>query len=164
MRAMRKSEKPAIVSEEQQKTMLKIGDVSKRSGLGIETLRFYEKSGLLDKPGRTHSGYRMYSPEILERINFIRQAQALGFTLDEIRRIIEDAKGKSPCDDVRKIVRQRLAEADQRIEELTRYRETIATILEDWDAKGHAPGFICGLIESAHLEQAAKPKKRLRQP
>ncbi|MBA3767574.1 MAG: MerR family DNA-binding transcriptional regulator, partial [Acidobacteria bacterium] len=62
--------------------MLKIGDVSKQSGIGIEALRFYEKSGLLDKPSRTFSGYRVYEPEILERLAFIKRAQVLGFSLD----------------------------------------------------------------------------------
>jgi MerR family mercuric resistance operon transcriptional regulator len=69
--------KAIIIDEEQQENMLKIGDVSKLSGIGIEALRFYEKSGLLDKPARTYSGYRMYTPEILERLKFIKQAQAL---------------------------------------------------------------------------------------
>jgi MerR family mercuric resistance operon transcriptional regulator len=81
-----------IIDEERQREMLKIGDVAKLSGIGIETLRFYEKSGLLDKPARTFSGYRMYSQEVVERLAFIKQAQALGFSLDEIRRIIDDAK------------------------------------------------------------------------
>ena len=71
--------KTVIVDEDEQKNMLKIGDVSKLSGIGIEALRFYEKSGLLDKPARTFSGYRMYSRDILDRLSFIKQAQALGF-------------------------------------------------------------------------------------
>src|ERR1700733_7580737 len=68
---------------------LKIGEVSKLSGVGIEALRFYEKSGLLDRPSRTYSGYRLYNQDVLERIVFIKKAQVLGFTLDEIRQLIE---------------------------------------------------------------------------
>ena len=140
--------------------MLKIGDVSKRSGTGIEALRFYEKSGLLEKPSRTYSGYRVYGPEILDRLAFIKRAQALGFSLDEIRRIVEDARtGRSPCDEVREIVTRRLEELDERMREMRRYRKELAETLEEWNKVGRAPGHICGLIESSHVEHNAKEKK-----
>jgi DNA-binding transcriptional MerR regulator len=160
---MRKStpSRTEIVDEEQQKTMLKIGDVSKLSGIGIEALRFYEKSGLLDKAARTYSGYRVYPRDVLDRLTFIKQAQTLGFSLDEIRRIIDDARaGQSPCNEVREIVRRRLSEVKQRIEELKRYQKAIAGTLEEWDEKGHAPGHICGLIEGSHIHEK-KPRGRL---
>lgn len=151
-----------IIDEERQGEMFKIGDVAKLSGIGIETLRFYEKSGLLDKPARTFSGYRMYSRDVLERLAFVKQAQALGFSLDEIRRIIDDArKGQSPCDEVREIVRRRLSEVEQRIEELKRYRREISKTLEEWDKLGQAPGHICGLIEGSHTEHSVKPENKL---
>jgi MerR family copper efflux transcriptional regulator len=121
--------------------MLKIGEVSKRSGVGIEALRFYEKGGLLDSPSRTYSGYRVYGEEVLERLAFIKRAQALGFSLDEIRRIIDDArKGESPCDEVREIVRRRLAELDERMREMRLYRKELAGTLEEWDEKGTSAG------------------------
>jgi DNA-binding transcriptional MerR regulator len=141
-----------LVGEGEGRRMLKIGEVSKRSGVGVEALRFYEKGGLLDSPSRTYSGYRVYGEEVLERLAFIKRAQALGFSLDEIRRIIEDArKGESPCDEVREIVRRRLAELDERMRELRLYRKELAETLEEWDEKGHAPGHICGLIEGSHV-------------
>ena len=68
--------------------LMKIGEVSKKSGVGIEAIRFYEKSGLLERPDRTYSGYRMYPAEVLDRIAFIKQAQTLGFSLDEINQLI----------------------------------------------------------------------------
>lgn len=151
-----------IVDDEEGRRMLKIGDVSKRSGIGIEALRFYEKSGLLDKPSRTFSGYRVYGPEILERLAFIKRAQALGFSLDEIRRIIDDARtGQSPCDEVREIVSRRLEELDERMREMRRYRKELADTLEEWNKVGRAPGHICGLIESSHVEHNAKEKKKI---
>ena len=156
---MRNSERRAIIiDEERRKKMLKIGDVAKTSGIGIETLRFYEKSGLLDEPPRTFSGYRMYSPDVLERLAFIKQAQALGFSLEDIRRIIDDARtGQSPCDEVREIVRRRLTEVERRIEELKKYRREISETLEEWDKLGQAPGHICGLIEHSRIEHSIKP-------
>ena len=149
-----------VVGEEEGRGMLKIGDVSKRSGIGIEALRFYEKSGLLEKPSRTESGYRVYDAGVLERLAFIKQSQALGFSLEEIKRVIEDARtGKSPCAEVREIVRHRLEELDERMRELRRYRKELSDTLAEWDEKGQAPGHVCGLIESSHVEHGGKKKK-----
>lgn len=140
---------------------MKIGEVSKESGIGIEALRFYERSGLLGRPARSESGYRLYGEGVLERLAFIKKAQTLGFSLDEIKRIIADAQaGASPCFEVREIVRRRLAEVEQRIREMQRYRRELTKTLEEWDEIGRAPGHICGLIEAAEIE-AAPPAPRV---
>ncbi len=78
---MRKETKQTSAANPERRGALRIGEVSKRGGIGIEALRFYERSGLLGRPGRTHSGYRMYEPEVLERLDFIKRAQVLGFSL-----------------------------------------------------------------------------------
>jgi MerR family mercuric resistance operon transcriptional regulator len=97
--------------------LLKIGQVAKASGVGIEALRFYERSGLLGRPSRTQSGYRLYDAEILARLDFIKRAQVLGFSLQEIKQIITDKlAGRSPCREVREIVRQRLDELDDKMQ------------------------------------------------
>lgn len=144
--------------------MLKIGEVSKLSGIGIEALRFYEKSGLLDRPGRTGSGYRMYDSEVLDRLSFIKQAQVLGFSLDEIKRIIAEKRaGQSPCAGVREIVRRRLVELDERMAQMRRYRKELAHALGEWEATGDSEGHICGLIEGTNIEHgvpAARGVKR----
>ena len=132
---------------------LKIGEVSKLSGIGIEALRFYEKGGLLDRPGRTYSGYRLYDESVLERLAFIKQAQVLGFTLDEIKQLIAHKRaGENPCAEVRKIVRNRLEELNERIEQMIHYRDELQKALEDWDEKGESEGHVCGLIEGSHIE------------
>lgn len=132
---------------------LKIGEVSHLTGIGIEALRFYERSGLLGKPARTASGYRLYDKGIIERLSFIKKAQALGFSLDEIKKVIDDARGgASPCDEVREIVRLRLAELEERMRQMRRYQRELAATLREWDKVGHAPGHICGLIETAEIE------------
>src|SRR3712207_8762904 len=85
-----------LVGEEEGRRMLKIGEVSKRSGVGVEALRFYEKSGLLDRPSRTYGGYRVYREAVPDRLAFIQRAQALRSSLEEIRRVLDDArKGSS---------------------------------------------------------------------
>lgn len=153
---MRETKRGArVVDEEEGRHMLKIGEVSKRSGVGVEALRFYEKGGLLDKPSRTYGGYRVYGEDVLDRLAFIKQAQALGFSLDEIRRIVDDArKGQSPCDEVREIVRRRMGELDERLRELQRHRRELKQTLEEWDKVGRAPGHICGLIEGSGVGHA----------
>jgi len=141
---------------------LKIGEVSKQSGVGIEALRFYERSGLLGRPVRTESGYRMYDEEVLERLSFIKQAQVLGFSLNEIKQIINEKRaGQSPCADVREIVRTRLQELDERMREMRCYRKELAKALNEWDEIGDREGHVCGLIEGTHIEHRMSKKKNI---
>jgi DNA-binding transcriptional MerR regulator len=135
----------------------KIGEVARLTGTGIETLRFYERSGLLDRPARTAGNYRLYDAEALLTLQFIKRAQTLGFTLDEIRQIIAESRtGRSPCAEVREIVRERLRELDERLRQMRKHRHALARTLQDWDEKGAARGRFCGLIESAEIN-AVKP-------
>lgn len=147
------AKKVNLVEEKDQKNLLKIGDVAKLSGVGIEALRFYEKFGLLDKPARTYSGYRMYDKVVLERLSFIKKAQILGFSLEQIKQVIEDSgTGEKPCAEVREMVRQKLVELDFKLRQLQQYRDELAVTLQNWDMLGQADGQICGLIESTNLE------------
>ncbi len=160
MKAVSKNiNREAEISERKQ---LKIGEVAKLAGVGIEALRFYEKGGLLERPGRTHSGYRLYDESVLERISFIKRAQALGFTLDEISQLIQHKRaGESPCDEVREIVRTRLHELDERIERMVKYRTELTAELTAWDKIGHADGHVCGLIEKSHIESGLTGERPL---
>jgi DNA-binding transcriptional MerR regulator len=144
------------------RSSMKIGEVSQESGIGVEALRFYERSGLLGKPVRSRSGYRLYDESILERLAFIKKAQTLGFSLEEIKKIISDAEsGASPCDDVREIVRRRLKEVEERIKEMQRYRKELADTLDEWDEVGRAPGHICGLIEATEIENSPSKTSKI---
>ncbi len=139
---------------------LKIGDVAKASGIGIEALRFYEKSDLLDAPSRTGSGYRIYGRDVLDRLDFIKRAQLLGFSVDEIKRIIAHKRaGESPCSEVRQIVRRRLKEVDEKMREMKRYRSELASALEEWDQTGDVAGHVCGLIEHSHIKRTAANRR-----
>lgn len=138
---------------------LRIGEVARRSGVGVEALRFYERRGLLGRPSRTESNYRVYDESVLERLDFIRRAQAVGFTLDEIGEILaESAGGRSPCRHVRELARRKLEELDARLAELRRHRADLARTLAEWDERGEDGGRVCGLIEhstlSTHAEHA----------
>ncbi|HYY57632.1 MAG TPA: MerR family DNA-binding protein [Pyrinomonadaceae bacterium] len=138
--------------------------MSKSSGIGIEALRFYEKSGLLERPARTEGGYRLYdAEEVLERLEFIKRAQVLGFSLDEIKRVIAEKRaGQSPCAGVREIVRRRLGELDERMAQMRRYRKELAEALSEWDEAGDSEGHICGLIENTSIEHPVRAARALK--
>lgn len=107
-----------------------IGEVSQAAGTVPDTVRFYERSGLLPRPPRSRSGYRQYSPDALRRLCFIRQAKALGFSLDEIRELmaLRVTPGKR-CADVKVRAALKLQEVEQRIEALSRMRDTLQRLV-----------------------------------
>ena len=141
-----------------QARLLKIGEVAKLAGVGIEALRFYERQGLLTPRTRTESGYRLYGEDALEQLDFVRRSQALGFSLAEIAAIVAESRaGRKPCSTVRDLVRQRIGELDERLAELKRYRRELARTLEGWESLGDVKGHVCGLIEST-AAPAARPR------
>ena len=142
---------------------LKIGEVSRLSGIGIETLRFYEKQGLLHHATRTQGNYRLYRAEALERLEFIKRAQVLGFTLAEIAQIIKEKEsGNNPCFEVREIVRRKLAELDERMKEMRRYRNELAAALAEWDETEQQEGEVCGLIEHTEIASTLTGARQLK--
>ena len=145
-----------------EKSSLRIGEVAERSGVGVETLRFYERRGLLGRPLRTPAGYRLYDRAALERLAFIKRAQAIGFSLDEIGEILaESTGGRSPCRRVRELARRKLVELDARLRELRRHRNELAATLQDWDERGEEEGHICGLIEHSTMSAPAAASAKL---
>jgi len=135
---------------------LRIGEVAEATGISVEALRFYERRGLLGRPARTASGYRAYDETVLERLAFIKRAQAIGFSLDEITDILEmRGRGEAPCLEVREAARRKLAELDVRLRDLRRYRNELARTLDEWDERGVDEGKFCGLIEHSDVHAPA---------
>ena len=96
-----------------------IGALAKQAGLPIKTIRYYEEVGLIPKPPRTASRYRLYVPETADRLQFIKKAQHLGLRLAEIKDILDLAdRGRCPCGHVQHVLRQRLAELKAKIQDL----------------------------------------------
>ena len=132
---------------------MRIGDLAERSGVTAKTVRYYEEIGLVEPPARTPSGYRDYEPAALERLAFIRAAQAIGLTLGEIRSIIalrED--GQTPCGHVLELLRQRADELDRRIAELRSLRGDLLHLVaraDGIDPADCAPDRVCHLIGPA---------------
>jgi DNA-binding transcriptional MerR regulator len=103
-----------------------IGDLATRAGLSAKAIRFYEQAGLLPQPPRTPGGYRDYPPGAVDRLAFIRHAQAAGFSLADIRGVlaIRDS-GQAPCQHVSILIDEHLAQVERRIAELTRARDAL---------------------------------------
>jgi DNA-binding transcriptional MerR regulator len=134
------------------KKPLLIGRLAKLSGVRPDTIRFYERSGLLPKPSRTASGYRVYDDAALSQVRFIRKAQSLGFSLDEIKRIMSlRGRGKEACRCVVSIAEATLSETETKLKEMQRFREALARHLSRWkrNSKSRAAAEFCALIESA---------------
>jgi len=128
---------------------LLIGGLAKLSGVRPDTIRFYERSGLLPKPSRTASGYRIYDDAALKRVRFIRKAQSLGFSLDEIRRIMSLRGSGETCRRVVAMAEATLSETQARLKELEHFRYALAHHLARWKRNSKkAPAEFCALIES----------------
>ena len=108
------------------------GELAQQSGCNIETVRFYERLGLLPAPPRTAGGHRYYSPEHLRRLTFIRRSRALGFTLDEVRSLLALVGGGDwSCAEVRAMTIEHLADVRRKIGDL----EKLERVLEDMTAQ-----------------------------
>lgn len=141
---------------------LKIGEIARKSGVGVEALRFYESRGLIVPAMRTQSGYRLYDAHVFERLSFIKKAQSIGFTLEEIAQIISDAAhGHAPCEDVRRLASQKLQELEERIRQLQRCRRELRQTVEAWSDQGNAKGEVCGLIEGLSGNRVKIPRRKL---
>ena len=108
---------------------LSIGNVVRRAGVGVETIRFYERQGLLTPPMRKESGYRLYSELVLGRIRFIRRAKELGFSLKEIKELLELRRNSSaPCDDVCEKAQAKIANIEEKIARLTKMKQALSEL------------------------------------
>lgn len=125
---------------------LTIGNVARQSGVGVETVRFYEREGLLEQPARKQSGYRQYDPEAIARLRFIKQAKRLGFTLREIKELLALRLDPGAARaQVRQQAVAKIADIDQRIDELKRMKQALAPLIRACDGKGSVAG--CPILE-----------------
>lgn len=111
-----------------------IGDVAKESGLSIDTIRYYERLGLVEKPVRSEGGFRLYTKQTVEKLKFIRKAQSLGLTLSEIKQIIRQSeKGlESCCNYVGDLFHKKLEELESKMNELREMRRGLKDLMEQW--------------------------------
>ncbi len=137
---------------------MKIGELARQAGVDVQTVRYYEREGLLDAPARTSSGYRAYGPRHLERLNFVRHCRSLDMPLAEIRRLIELSNDtRVSCDQVNELVRAHL----ERVQAKRKALQTLEGQLQALSAQcesGHRVadcGILEELIHAAHGEACA---------
>lgn len=126
---------------------LYIGELAKRIGTHPKTIRYYEDLGLLGRPERTESGYRVYAESDVEQLRFILSAKTLGLSLHEIKEIVDLwGSGKPPCGHVSRLLEDKLSMLDARIQELTTFRDELRSYKDRIDALGPQPGVACAHI------------------
>lgn len=117
--------------------------------MATATVRYYERAGLLPKPPRSAGGYRLYSPRAVEELLFVRRAQSIGFSLEEIRELLRLSRnGTAPCSRVLALAEDHLRAVDTRIRELQSFRKELASAVQRWRGGlcGFTPGGLCDLI------------------
>ncbi len=135
-----------------QMEQLLIGKLAKSAGVKTDTVRFYERSGLIARPERTAAGYRVYDEAALKRLRFIKKAQSLGFSLEEIKRIVTlRGRGAETCKCVIAMAEATLAETELKLNELQRFHEGLKRNVKRWkrEPRSRAGAEFCTLIERA---------------
>ena len=137
------------------------GKLADLAGVSRDTLRHYERKGVLPRPLRGHNGYRIYPREALQRVQLVRRALSVGFTLDELAKVLKvrDAGG-APCEEVRRLAAQKLLNVQDQLRELTELRDDLQKTLKDWDVRlaHRAKENRANLLES--LSVSKSPAKR----
>lgn len=136
-------------------------------GVSPDTLRHYEKKGVLPAPPRTANGYRRYPERAVRQVQIIQRALAVGFTLDELARVMREREaGQAPCRKVQALVTSRLAALEERLVMLTELRNELWTLLAEWGAQlqqtppGRQARLLDGLLEKPGIAPAARARFR----
>lgn len=136
-------------------TQLTIGKAAKSAGVGVETIRFYERQGLIDQPHQPHSGYRRYGPEILRRIRFIQRAKGLGFSLREVSELLAlRVKRTGSCAAVRSHALSKIEDIDAKIAALQSIRSALLRLSEACAQPG--PRLDCPILDALDSNERAR--------
>lgn len=128
---------------------LKIGEVARRAGVGRKAIRIYEARGILPSTQRAENGYRLYSPDTVELLRFVKQAQRVGLTLGEIRDIVTIRRGgRPPCEHVYGLLEQKAAELDQKLKDLLALRRRLRQSLRAWGETSAKRAAVCPHLET----------------
>ncbi len=123
---------------------LTIGRIARTAGVNVETIRYYQRVGIVVEPAKPLDGYRTYSPDTVDRIRFIKRAQQLGFSLHEISELLE--LGDGHCDDVRHHAEEKRTIIDQQINDLQKMRETLDALIQACQCDGDTSH--CPIVET----------------
>ncbi|MBX7184326.1 MAG: heavy metal-responsive transcriptional regulator [Vicinamibacteria bacterium] len=152
------------------------GELARRAGISADTLRHYERVGVLARPPRSAANYRIYPETALQRVLLVRRALAFGFSLAELSVVLrERERGAPPCRKVRALAEEKLSSIETRLAELTRLRDQLQSLLKDWDrrlegAPENAPAHLLESLsvpkqpnaskETPHEHPRADPRRR----
>ena len=141
---------------------MRSGELARLTGVSTDTLRHYERSGLLPQPGRTPGNYRSYPPSAQRRVELIQRALRIGFSLSELRAILTVRdRGGAPCRQVRHLLTSKIAHVDTQIHNLTLLRAELRRLAKDWDKRLRytKPGQPARLLETVppHIQSFALP-------
>ena len=149
--------------------LLRAGELARLAGVSTDTLRHYERRGLLPAPLRAANGYRQYAASSLDRVRLIRRALAIGFTIDELAVILKERdRGGAPCRKVRALAEAKLDEIDTRLREMESVRDDLRAVLRDWDSRletAAAParaGLLEALAKGSLIQERDSPLTRLK--
>jgi Hg(II)-responsive transcriptional regulator len=139
-----------------------IGKLAKKAEVGVDTVRFYERQGLLPTPHRTDSGYRLYSPDDVDRLRFIRRAKTLGFSLEDIAELLQLNSATGDRADVKRLSQQRLENIELKIRELTAIRDALASLVKRCSGHGSIKKcpIIAGVLAQGLHRQVEKSDER----
>ncbi len=127
---------------------LTIGFVAKNADVGVETIRFYERQGLIEQPLRPISGFRHYPEETVKRVRFIRHAKELGFSLQEIGELLDlSLDPDQNCNEVRSRTKSKIADINSRMEALEKMKETLNMLVAACDSRNQAT-HSCPILEA----------------
>ncbi|MCX7865618.1 MAG: heavy metal-responsive transcriptional regulator [Limisphaera sp.] len=149
---------------------LKVGQLAAEAGVGVQTLHYYERLGLLPKPERSAANYRRYPPGLLGQVRFIKKAQALGFALEEIKESLTLRRGgRAPCRSVVEIARRHLAGLEMQLAALEEFRGGLQAFVSQWEEETSRPRkrarAFCDLIERLPLPpRTGRPKHFSKSP
>ena len=130
-----------------------IGQVARAAEVGVETVRFYERQGLLAEPPRRASGYRMFPPEAVRRLRFIRRAKSLGFSLKDIKGLMDlRLDPEATCADIKRRASEKIAEMEQKITSLEKMKQALGCLVSDCDSKGKRRTEECPILNSLDRE------------
>jgi MerR family mercuric resistance operon transcriptional regulator len=133
-------------------TALKIGEVAARGGVNLQTIRYYEREGLLPKPPRLASGYRAFPADAVHRVRFIKRAQELGFSLAEIRELFSiQIDTKKDCSDVQRLAKAKIVDIEQKIDTLQSMKRVLTRLARACPGRG--PSSQCPILESIDSEE-----------
>jgi MerR family mercuric resistance operon transcriptional regulator len=126
---------------------LKVGEVARQAGVNLQTIRYYERRGLLARPPRTESNYRAYPQDTVLRVRFIKRAQELGFTLKEIKELLSlRAAPRTRCADVRKRAHAKVQDIDDRVRALQGMRRALTRLIDE--CSGSGPVTECPILDA----------------